>query len=198
MRMCLILAVARVGRSTSSLKRDSTFLELILPRKILKRPGKTLPMVSRLWGGQRASFELIDPKPHIGQRYFAKHYPDGEWIDVAVSIQTLDFLSDTDCQTALNNIYDQMKPGAVIYASFNGTKLFYYNHSHPLANGDGLRHVKFNNGRVSYDLLINFCDSREEMRDKFSMFKSLYLDYYDSSFREEDSEFRWTFCGIKE
>jgi len=152
---------------------------------------------SSFGGGQRASFELIAPKPHTGQRYFAKHYPDGEWIDVAISIQTLDFLSDTDCQTALNNIYDQMKPGAVIYASFNGTKLFYYNHSHPLANGDGLRHVKFNNGRVSYDLLINFCDSREEMRDKFSMFKPLYLDYYDSSFREEGSEFRWTFCGIK-
>jgi len=145
----------------------------------------------------KANFELIDSVPYLGQRYFANLYPKGEWIDVAVSIQTLDFLSDTDCQTVLRNIYDQMKPGAVIYASFNGTKLYYYNHSHPLANGDGLRHVKFNNGRVSYDLLLNFCDSREEMRDKFSMFKPLYLDYYDSSFREEGSEFRWTFCGIK-
>jgi len=26
----------------------------------------------------------------------------------------------------------------------------------------------------------------------------VYLDYYDSSFREEGSEFRYTFFGIKE
>lgn len=114
-----------------------------------------------------------------------------------MSIQTLDFLSDTDCQVVLSNIYNQMKPGAVIYASFNGTRNYYYEHSRPLANGDGLRHVQFDNGRVSYDLLYNFCGSREEIIEKFRMFKPLYLDYYDSSFREEGSEFRWNFAGLR-
>jgi hypothetical protein len=91
-----------------------------------------------------------------------------------------------------------MKPGALIYASFNGTQLYYYKHSSPILNGDGLRSVKFNNGRVEYDLLLNFCSSKEEMQKKFSLFKPLYIDYYDSSFRNEGSEFRWTFCGTKE
>jgi hypothetical protein len=39
---------------------------------------------------------------------------------------------------------------------------------------------------------------RNEMREKFNLFKPVYLDYYDSSFREEGSEFRYTFFGIKE
>jgi hypothetical protein len=36
------------------------------------------------------------------------------------------------------------------------------------------------------------------MKNRFSLFKPVYLDYYDSSFREEGSEFRYTFFGIKE
>ena len=142
-------------------------------------------------------FELISPEPFRGQKYFSNLFNGDEWIDIAVSIQTLDFLTDTDCKIVLNNIYNQMKPGAIIYASFNGTNLYYYKHSTELVGGDGLRQVRFNNGRVEYDLLLNFCRTREEMREKFSMFQPLYIDYYDSSFREEGSEFRWTFCGVK-
>lgn len=144
------------------------------------------------------NFELVPPVPESGQRYFRNLSLDANWIDIAISIQTLDFLSDSDCQIVLQNIYNQMKPGAVIYASFNGTQLYYYNHSSPIPNGDGLRRVSFDNGRVKYDLLLNFCPSKEEMQKKFSMFKPLYIDYYDSSFRNEGSEFRWTFCGTKE
>lgn len=142
-------------------------------------------------------FEQIDPKPNANQRYFEDLNLPDNWIDVAISIQTLDFLSDTDCQIVLRNIYDQMKPGAVIYASFNGTQNYYNQHSTDLPGGDGLREVKFNNGRVNYDLLLNFCPSKDAMREKFSIFQPKYLDYYDSSFREEGSEFRWTFCGTK-
>jgi hypothetical protein len=119
-------------------------------------------------------------------------------MQVVISIQTLDFLSDTDCQTVLSNLFDQMVPGAVIYASFNGTKNYYFNHSSAIEDGDGLRQVKFNNGRVNYDLKLNFCDSKDEMKSKFRMFKPKYIDSYSSSFREEGSEFRWTFCGTKE
>ena len=64
--------------------------------------------------------------------------------------------------------------------------------------GDGLWHVKFDNGRVKYDLGLNFTKDKDEMRDKFSLFKPIYLDHYDHSFREEGSEKRFTFFGIKE
>lgn len=46
-------------------------------------------------------------------------------------------------------------------------------------------------------MLTNFCNSKKEMKEKFYMFQPVYVDYYDSSFREEGSEFRWTFCGVE-
>ena len=36
------------------------------------------------------------------------------------------------------------------------------------------------------------------MKKKFKLFKPVYIDYYDSSFRNEGSEKRYTFLGIKE
>lgn len=145
-----------------------------------------------------AHFEVIPPAPFQGQKYFSDLFFFKEWIDIAISIQTLDFLTDTDCQIVLNNIYEQMKPGAIIYASFNGTNHYYFKNSTEFPDGNGLREVKFKNDRIKVDALINFCSSKEEMKEKFSMFQPVYVDYYDSSFREEGSEFRWTFCGVKQ
>jgi|688.fasta_scaffold169251_2 SAM-dependent methyltransferase len=140
-------------------------------------------------------FELIDPIPSRNQKYLRNIHGDSEWIDIFISIQTLDFLSDTDCEIVLNNIYEQMKPGAVIYASFNGYQMYYRNHGEYI--GDGLWHINFQNDRVKYDLNYNFIESKERLSEKFHMFKCKYIDYYDSSFRNEGSEFRWTFTGTK-
>lgn len=143
-----------------------------------------------------AHFELIGPHPRPNQRYFESIHNQTEWIDVAISIQTLDFLSDTDCEIVLQNIYNQMKPGSIIFASFNGYQMYYRNHGEYI--GDGLWHIKFANDRVNYDLNLNFIESKEKLAQKFHMFKPKYIDYYDSSFRNEGSEFRWTFTGTKE
>jgi SAM-dependent methyltransferase len=134
--------------------------------------------------------QVIDPKPDAGRILF-----DGDF-DIVTSIQTLDFLSDTDCAVAVDCLYRSMKPGGLIYASMNGWSMFYRDHAE--YSGDGLWHVKLDNGRVNYDLFLNFVKDKAEMRDKFSMFKPVYLDHYDSSFREEGSEFRYTFFGVKE
>jgi SAM-dependent methyltransferase len=143
-----------------------------------------------------AHFELIEPHPRSDQRYFESIHNQTEWIDVAISIQTLDFLSDTDCEIVLQNIYNQMKPGSIIFASFNGYQMYYRNHGEYI--GDGLWHIKFANDRVNYDLNLNFIESKEKLAQKFHMFKPKYIDYYDSSFRNEGSEFRWTFTGTKD
>ena len=135
-------------------------------------------------------FKVIDPHPDENQMFF------GGDMDVVISIQTLDFLSNSDFEKAIRCLYNNMKPGAKIFASMNGWQM-YYRQNAEYAD-DGLWHVKFDNGRVNYDLYLNFVKDKDEMRDKFKLFKPVYLDYYDSSFREEGSEFRYTFFGIKE
>jgi SAM-dependent methyltransferase len=135
-------------------------------------------------------FMTIDPKLDEKTRFFGGDF------DIVISIQTLDFLSDTDFAQAIKCLWNNMKPGAKIYASMNGWTMYYRNHG--TYAGDGLWHVRFKTSRVDYDLFLNFVKSKEDMKNKFSLFKPVYLDYYDSSFREEGSELRYTFFGIKE
>lgn len=139
--------------------------------------------------------EIIQPNPVKNYKYLEALHGNSLWIDIAISIQTLDFLSDSDCEIVLNNIYEQMRPGAIIFASINGYKMYYRNHGKYL--GDGLWHVKFENDRKTYDLKLNFVETKEKMIEKFHMFEPKYIDFYDHSFRNEGSEFRWTFLGIK-
>ena len=133
---------------------------------------------------------IVAPKPHEENRFFGGNF------DIVISIQTLDFLSNTDFAQAVKCLWSNMKSGAKIYASMNGWNMYYRSHGEYV--GDGLWHVKFKTNRVNYDLFLNFVRSKEEMKEKFSLFRPVYLDYYDSSFREEGSEFRYTFFGIKE
>jgi SAM-dependent methyltransferase len=137
-----------------------------------------------------SQFAVIDPKPSPDRVFF------GGQFDVVISIQTLDFLSNTDFKQAVRSLYNNLKPGGLIYASMNGWQMYYRNHATPA--DDGLWHVRFDNGRVDYDLFLNFVRDKDEMRERFSLFKPVYLDHYDSSFREEGSEFRYTFFGVKE
>ncbi len=133
---------------------------------------------------------VIDPQPDEDALFF------GGVFDIVISIQTLDFLSDSDFARAIKCLWNNMKPGAKIYASMNSWDMYYRRHGTYI--GDGLWHVKFKTERVDYDLYLNFVRSKEAMREKFSLFKSVYLDHYNSSFREEGSELRYTFFGIKE
>lgn len=136
-------------------------------------------------------FKIIDPKPDPSLVFF-----EGVKFDVVISIQTLDFLSNSDFDKAIQCLYNNMKPGAKIYASMNGWTMYYRNHA--TEAGDGLWHVKFKTDRLDYDLYLNFVKDKADMKRRFQLFKPVYLDYYDSSFREEGSEFRYTFFGIKE
>jgi len=138
-----------------------------------------------------SQFKVIAPEPDQNQVFFADRR-----FDIVISIQTLDFLSDTDFDKAISCLYNNMKPGAKIYASMNGWDMYYRKHGEYV--GDGLWHVKFKTDRLDYDLFLNFVRDKDAMRSKFKLFKPVYLDHYDSSFREEGSEFRYTFFGIKE
>ncbi|MBL8642613.1 MAG: class I SAM-dependent methyltransferase [Rhodospirillaceae bacterium] len=134
-------------------------------------------------------FVKVDPKPDPNLVHA------GGNVDIAISIQTLDFLSDTDFDAALRSIHKSMKTGGFIYASMTGSQCYYKKHSTPI--GDGLHRVQLKTDRLDYDICLNFTDSEEDMKQKFGIFKCIYLDYYDSSFRNEGSEFRYTFFGQK-
>lgn len=137
-------------------------------------------------------FKVISPKPDSNQVFF-----DGN-MDFVISVQTLDFLSNTDFKAAIKSIYNSMKPGAKIFATYNGWKLYLRQHGTYI--GDGLWHVKFwtKDKRYEYDTYLNFAKNKQDIKKKFSLFKPVYIDHYDASFREEGSEFRYTFFGIKE
>ena len=46
--------------------------------------------------------------------------------------------------------------------------------------------------------LYNFTKNKSHVKKRFKLFKPLYIDSYDLQFRNEGSEKRFTFCGIKE
>jgi SAM-dependent methyltransferase len=150
---------------------------------------KDLQVARQVMPHRRHQLALVSPEPNSDAVLF------GGGFDIVTSIQTLDFLSNSDFAKAIRCLYNNMKPGALIYASMNGYSMYYRRHA--TEAGDGLWHVRFKTSRVDYDLYLNFVKDKDEMRDRFALFKPIYLDYYDSSFREEGSEFRYTFFGQK-
>ena len=150
---------------------------------------KDLEVARQLMPHKRDQFRRINPQPDLHQQFFGGNF------DIVISIQTLDFLSNSDFAEAVKCLYANMNPGAFIYASMNGYSMYYRQHATEV--GDGLWHVRFKTSRLDYDLFLNFVKDKEEMRERFSLFTPIYLDHYDSSFREEGSEFRYTFFGQK-
>lgn len=135
-------------------------------------------------------FLVIPPKPVASDRFF------GGQFDLVVSIQTLYFLSDTDLQVRLKTLYDMMKPGAVIYASMMGTRAYFSKYATPAE--DGLSKIDFANDRITYkDFYVNLTKSEQDLEKKFSLFKKVYIGYYDRDYRNEGSEFHYTFTGQK-
>lgn len=134
--------------------------------------------------------QLIEKEPDATRVFL------GQPFDIVISIQTLDFLSNSDFNTAIRCIYNNMKPGAKIYASMNGYANYYRCNS--TYAGDGLWNVRLKTDRLDYNLFLNFVKDKAEMKERFALFKPVYIDFYDSSFRHEGSEFRYTFFGIKE
>jgi SAM-dependent methyltransferase len=150
---------------------------------------KDLDVARRVLPHRRDQLMRVDPTPNPDAVLFGGNF------DIVISIQTLDFLSNTDCAKAIRCLYNNMKPGGLIYASMNGYSNYYRQNA--TEAGDGLWNVRIKTSRLDYDIYLNFVKDKDEMRERFSPFTPVYLDYYDSSFREEGSEFRYTFFGQK-
>jgi cyclopropane fatty-acyl-phospholipid synthase-like methyltransferase len=136
------------------------------------------------------NFLVIPPKPATGDRFF------GGQFDAVISIQTLYFLSDTDLQVRLKSLYEMMKPGALIYVSMMGTQSYFSKYATPAE--DGLSRIDFANDRIAYkDFYVNLTRNEQDLEEKFSLFKKVYIGYYDRNYRNEGSEFHYTFTGQK-
>lgn len=133
-------------------------------------------------------FLQIPPKPQMTDNFF------GGGFDLIISIQTLYFLSDTDMQIRLKTLYNMLKPGGYIYASMMGTQAYFSKYATPAE--DGMSCINFKNDRITYkDLYVNLTKSKEDLEQKFSMFKKIYVGHYDRDYRNEGSEFHYTFTG---
>jgi cyclopropane fatty-acyl-phospholipid synthase-like methyltransferase len=150
---------------------------------------KDLEVARQIMAHRREQFMLVSPTPNPDAALFGGNF------DIVISMQTLNFLSNTDCAKAIRCLYKNMKPGALIYASIDGFSHYYRQHAK--AAEDGLWHVRLKTSRLDYDHYQIFVKDQNEMKERFKDFKPIYLDYYDSSFRHEGSEFRYTFFGQK-
>lgn len=133
-------------------------------------------------------FELIDESPDRTDRFFG-----GEF-DVVLALQSLYYYSDTDLETRLQSLYDNLVPGGVIYASMMGERHGKFETAEPAA--DGLREVTPVDD--SQPVYVNFTRDEEDLREKFHMFEPKHIGFYNFRFREDTLErFHHTFVGVK-
>lgn len=115
--------------------------------------------------------------------------------DVIFSNQTLYFLSNTELNLRLSQMYEMLLPGGIVYFTMMGAENYYYSLSKPVENGDGLRSVTVT-GRLNQTLYINFTHNIDELEKKFGLFETYYTGFYDCSARE-GSTFHYQFIGRK-
>lgn len=116
--------------------------------------------------------------------------------DVIFSNQTLYFLSNTELNLRLSQMYDMLLPGGVVYFTMMGSENYYYSLSKDVENGDGFRSVTVT-GRLNQTLNINFINGIDDLKKKFGLFAPFYTGFYDCSARE-GSTLHYQFIGRKE
>jgi len=102
-------------------------------------------------------FAVIPPEPKENDIFFNGSY------DLIIAVQSLYYYSDHDLEIRLKSLYNQMKPGALIYASMMGTGHYMYNHSHEYR--EGLRKIDFSLPRLKVsNYYVNFTHSEADLR----------------------------------
>ena len=111
-----------------------------------------------------------------------------------ISIQTLlNFLSDTDMDKAIKSLYNNSEKG-VIYATLCADTHYYKKYAKYVKNG--LWNVKFDNGRVKYDLMYNFTKIKSCKKDlNYLNLFILIVMIYNLEMKDLKKDL---LCGIKE
>ncbi len=144
-----------------------------------------------LYPDLRDRFLRIDPKPRRADVWFGGDFK------VITSIQALYYLANTDLETRLWSLYEQLDDDGVFYATMIGTESSYYEGSRPAE--DGLREVRLQTPRIKIeDYYVNFVSSHEEVAEKFHMFEPVHEGFYSEKFRSDEGKgFHFLFVGRK-
>ena len=113
--------------------------------------------------------------------------------DVILLNQVLYYLSNKDLESTLNLLRNVLKKDGYIICTMIGTKNLYYNNIEKKLN-DGLHKVVLK-GRVSTTHQINFVNSKNDLLNKFKMFKPVTVGYYDFQLKDKHSNFHYIFIG---
>ena len=136
-------------------------------------------------------FKVIDPHPQKEDSFF------GETFDFIMSMQVLYYMDDVDLQTRLVSLFNQLKPGGLIYVTMVAEKCYWFENSVPAENGARL--VSFNSERYQMDEHhMAFTRDEAHLLEKFSLFEKMHVGYYDAKYVDnEGSELHYTFIGRK-
>ncbi|HYC56692.1 MAG TPA: class I SAM-dependent methyltransferase [Candidatus Binatia bacterium] len=134
-------------------------------------------------------FHVIPSVPRL-RDFFSEDF------DFVFSNQTLYYLNDADMSNVLKQLYDVMKPGAVIYASMISPESYYTKRVEGTVNG--LSKVVLR-GRIEETTFINFKD-RNQVAELFAShgFKKVQLGHYGYLIREDEGpRHHHFFVGVK-
>ena len=124
-------------------------------------------------------FQIINPKPKSNQIFFKGNF------DIITAVQSLYYLSNKDLENALMSLWNNMKPGAIIYATMMGIKHYTYKYSKKYK--DGLRKIDFSLPRITVkNYFVNFTTSEKDLIKKFHRFRKCHVGYYDDKYREDE------------
>ena len=149
----------------------------------------------------KKKFKLIDFDVHQNDNFFNKKF------DLIISIQVLYYLNDIDLKNRLISFNKMLKPGGYVFFTMKSTKSNYFKYfCDKRKSKDGLYKVNLSSEKnykqrqkqSIYYHYINFTKSEKDLKNKFRIFKSLKIGYYDGSLNStKDSGYHYTFFGKK-
>ena len=135
-------------------------------------------------------FQIIDPEPSKKRVFFGGNF------NVILANQVLIYFSDIYLDNCIQSLFNQLCSDGIFIASMIGTQHYLFKNSQKVENGLYKVETSGNVESVSY---INFCASKEELIERFRLFKPLHVGYYDFQISEDEGNcFHYLFVGKKE
>ena len=110
--------------------------------------------------------------------------------DLILANQVLYYMDQLELQSVIDDFYQLLNPGGIIFVSMMSDENYYFSRSKPI-NGTSLRRVRLT-GRLNEDTDINFKNT-SQLVDDFRAFKRIQVGYYDTSIREDEGSTKHIF-----